>query len=350
MLRSIREIGSEYWIEQAPEVFPEKRDGVYVFSGRTAIDLILQDILKKRLVKSVYMPAWCCDSMIVPFLAHGIEVLYFDVCLTDGSGIKCQEDITERVDILYLTNYFGYENTLPIETVKQFKEKGIIIIYDRTHSFMMEDEECLELADYHFVSIRKWMAVVGGAVVNGLTEKPILKECPYALIKEKAMREKWRYLQGDAGVVKEDFLKAFGEFGHHLADDYRDYTMDSLSYALYKQEDLLVLAKKRRENAIYLHKNLKNVRFIGQLTDKTVPLFVPVFFESKEIRDAVRKSLIDNQIYCPIHWPKPQQISSEFAVNQIVETELSIICDQRYGIEDMQRIVDTIREYFEIKK
>ena len=72
------EIGSEFWLER--EVQPMKeRDGVYTLSGRTAIDVILQDILLKRSVKNVYMPAYCCDSMIAPFAARGIEVELYDV-------------------------------------------------------------------------------------------------------------------------------------------------------------------------------------------------------------------------------------------------------------------------------
>lgn len=312
------------------------------------------------------MPAWCCDSMLAPFLAHGIEVNFYDVSLETRMSTNNHElsinlsriletlETSEQVraselencpkDIFYLTNYFGYENTLPIETVRQFKEQGAIILYDRTHSFLMQDEEYQELADYHFASIRKWMGVVGGAVVYGLSEVPVLKECPYASIKEQAMREKCHYLQGDNSVVKENYLKTFGEFGHHLTEDYQNYAMDDLSCALYKQEDLKAMAKKRRENAAYLHENLKGVKFIGRLTDKAVPLFVPILFERKEKRDAVRKALIENQIYCPVHWPKPQKIPAEFAVNQIVDTELSLICDQRYGVADMERIVTQISQ------
>ena len=350
------EIGSEFWIENVSGKLLTERDGVYAISGRTAIDLILQDILLRRSVKSVAMPAWCCDSMVSPFLAHGIEVKFYEgfkfqdsgfrlrilaTCGTSDQG-RAEELENCHTDIFYLTNYFGYENTLPLETVKAVREKGSVILYDRTHSFLMEDEEYQEIADYHFASIRKWMGVVGGAVVNGLSEEPTLKECPYAFIKEAAMKEKFQDLQGDTSVVKGKFLKAFGKFGHHLVEDYKDYEMDDLSYALYKQEDLKAMAKRRRENAAYLHKHLKGVKFLGELTDGAVPLFVPVFFESKEQRDDIRKKLIEKNIYCPVPWPKPQQIPAGFAVNEIYDTELSLICDQRYGIEDMKGITKII--------
>ena len=307
----MREIGSDFWIEQIPENLVEERNGIFAISGRTAIDLILQDILRKRKVKTVAMPAWCCDSMIAAFLAHGIEVKFYECFMIQDSGFRSrirelENSTSSGSEIFYLTNYFGYENTLPIVIVRQIKDNGTIIIYDRTHSFLMEDDAYQEIADYSFASIRKWMGVVGGAVVNGLSEEPTLKECPYASIKEKAMWDKFQYLQGDANIVKDEFLKTFGEFGHRLAEDYQNYVMDDLSYTLYTQEDLQAMKQKRKENAAYIHEKLKGVQFMYCLTEKSVPLFVPVLIENKELRDDIRKKLIEQQIYCPVHWPERQ--------------------------------------------
>ena len=340
------EIGSEFWIENKPKQILTEREGVYCLSGRTVIDLILQEVLRKRPVKNVAMPAWCCDSMIAAFLAHGINVRFYDYGYTENTEITdyyLPTDLTDGTDIFYLTNYFGYENTLNIEVVRKIKEKGSIILYDRTHSFLMEDKEYKELSDYSFASIRKWMGVIGGAVVEGI-DKPELKDCPYISVKEKAMFDKYRYLTGDRSIKKDEFLAAFGEFGHQLAEDYYNYSMDDLSYTLYKQEDLQKMKQQRRENAAYIHDNLKGVQFMYEFTDKSVPLFVPVQFESKDQRDFVRNKLIEQQIYCPIHWPQPKQIPADYKVNDIVNKELSLICDQRYGLTEMQRMVTQIQQ------
>lgn len=343
----MREIGSEFWLEREPSA-DSHRDGCYVLSGRTAIDLIIQDIAKTRAVRKVYMPAWGCDSMIAPFVSRGIEIELYDSFKIQDSRFKSPEkwnlkpETTDSCEsILYVTNYFGYENTIDIEIVKRFKEKGVVILYDRTHSFLMDDDPYLELADYSFASIRKWMGVIGGAEVEGVKDVA-LKPCPYLEPKETAMRMKQAYMAGDDSVDKQIFLKLYGEFGHHLAEDYQNYEMDDLSYALYKTMDIAVMRHKRRENAKYLHEHLKGVRFIDELTDKAVPLFVPVFFNTTGQRNAVRKKLIEAQIYCPIHWPKPAQIPAELKSNKIYDTELSLICDQRYDLADMQRIVTQI--------
>ncbi len=336
----MREIGSEFWLEREPSA-TSNRDGCFVLSGRTAIDLIVHGIAKKRPVHKVYMPAWCCDSMIAPFSHRNIHVDFYDVRF-DGQ-LKCHTEITESTEILYVTNYFGYENTLDIDVVRQFKTQGTIILYDRTHSFLMDDDPYLELTDYSFASIRKWMGVIGGAVVDGVKDYQ-LKPYPYLNCKEKAMRVKRAFIDGDTSIDKQAFLNQYGEFGHHLAEDYQNYEMDDLSYALYKTEDIAAMRHKRRENAKYLHEHLKSVQLLGELTDNAVPLFVPIFFDSSEQRNAVRRKLIEAEIYCPIHWPKPAQIPADYKANRIYDTELSLICDQRYTTEDMQRVVDVINE------
>lgn len=340
----MREIGSEFWLEQAPEAISH-REGCFVLSGRTAIDLIIQDIAHTRLVRKVYMPAWGCDSMIAPFLAHNIEIKLYDIRHTKNTGhtgLIADTDCSVDTDIFYVTNYFGYGNTIDIDIIRQFKTKGAIILYDRTHSFLMENDPYLALADYSFASIRKWMDVVAGAVVNGVKDCQ-LKPYPHLACKEQAMRMKKAFIEGDTNIDKQTFLNLYGKFGHHLVEDYQNYKMDDLSYALYKTEDFAVMRRNRRENAKYLHEHLKGVRFIGELIDKAVPLFVPVFFNTTEQRDDVRKKLIENQIYCPIHWPKSAIIPTDFEVNKIYDTELSLICDQRYDLTDMQRIIETIQ-------
>lgn len=335
MSRNRLEIGSEFWFEDNLPQAVSNRDGVYVLSGRTAIDLIIQDILKTRKVRSVYMPAWCCDSMIAPFVARGIHVDFYDVRL-DGQPIFH----TESTEIFYLTNYFGYGNSINLDIIKHFKAKGAIILYDRTHSFLMENDPYIELADYSFASIRKWMRVMEGAVVEGVRDKE-LKECHYLSCKETAMRMKQAYMAGDDSIDKQEFLRLYGEFGHHLAEDYSDYAMDDLSYAIYKIADLSTMKARRRENANYLHEHL-NLQFLSLLTENACPLFVPVLFDTKEERDRVRKKLIEAEIYCPIHWPKPALIPVDFEVNKIYDTELSLICDQRYDTADMQRMANVL--------
>ena len=334
-----KEIGSEFWFDVVLPQATSDRDGVFTISGRTAIDVIIQDILATRQIHNVYMPAWGCDSMIDPFVDRGINVDLYDVSF-DGQ-LKYAVDENHHADIFYVNNYFGYETTIAPEVISKFKQKDSIILYDRTHSMLMDDDPYKALADYSFASIRKWMGVIGGAMVEGVKNKA-LKPCPYLEPKETAMRMKQAIINGDSSVDKQEFLRLYGEFGHHLAEDYRDYAMDDLSYAIYRDTDFAAMKAQHRENAKYLHSHL-DLQFLSPLTSNACPLFVPVFFSNKEERDYVRKKLIEAEIYCPIHWPKNQLITPDLQVNHIFDTELSLICDQRYDVSDMQRIVETIK-------
>ena len=180
MLENLSEIGSEFWFEDiTSEVVVNNDNGCYVLSGRTAIDVILQDIQKERKVQNVYLPAYCCDSMLQPFMDRGIKIHLYDMWL--GDKLEYDIDENKHVDILYICNYFGYENNVSNEIIERFREFGAIIIYDKTHSMFMDNDLTVLFADYSFASIRKWMGVVAGAVIwkrNGFISSP-LKDCLY---------------------------------------------------------------------------------------------------------------------------------------------------------------------------
>lgn len=343
MLKNLSEIGSEFWLEeQTSEVVVNNDNGCYVLSGRTAIDVILQDIQKERNVQDVYLPAYACDSMLQPFMDREIKIHLYDMSLGDKLGYDIDEN--KQVDIFYVCNYFGYENNVANDIIERFRESGAIIIYDKTHSLFMENDQTMLLADYSFASIRKWMGVVAGAVVwkrnGGISSS--LKDCPYLPCKIEAMQEKRNYLAGDIAINKQVFLDKYASFGHSLSADYRDYRMDKLSCAIWAQADREWIKKIRKDNAAVLHSNGK-VQYLNELSANSCPIFVPVFLESSEIRNKLRKTLIDSQIYCPIHWPKNKLIAKDMKVNDIFDRELSLICDQRYNPNHMGRINEIIK-------
>lgn len=337
-----KEIGSEFWFGFEPNEIASNSQETLVLSGRTAIDIIIKDILKTRKVRNVYLPAYCCDSMIDPFIRNGIDVKLYDIDYDEK--LKYLIDADTETDIFYVNNYFGYENTISNKIIEHFEHKGAIIIYDKTHSLFMTNDATDALADYTFASIRKWVGVVCGAVV-GKKEGSFdvkLKDYPYLQCKIDAMQEKALFVKGE-NVDKQLFLSKYGEFGHHLSEEYQGYRMDSLSVGIWQQYDKVTIRETRRENAAVLHLESK-LHFMDKLSANSCPIFVPVFFETTEMRNAVRKSLIEEQIYCPIHWPKNKLVTPEMKVNDIFDKELSLICDQRYTECDMERISEVINK------
>ena len=338
-----KEIGSEFWFDSELKENTSIPRETLVLSGRTAIDVIIKDIVKTRKVKNVYLPAYCCDSMIEPFLRNNIKVSLYDISFDGELHYLVDKDL--QTDIFYVNNYFGYENTIDNEIIEHFKHKGAIIIYDQTHSLFMTNDLTDTVADYTFASIRKWTGVVCGAVVNKKngTFDLELKNYPYLQCKIDAMQEKTKYINSDATIDKQCFLDKYSEFGLHLSKEYQGYKMDDLSVRIWQQSDKVTIREQRCENAAVLHLESK-LQFIGDLSANSCPLFVPILFESTDKRNTVRKSLINEKIYCPIHWPKNALITPDMKVNLIFDTELSLICDQRYMESDMERILKVINK------
>ena len=123
--------------------------------------------------------------------------------------------------------------------------------------------------------------------------------------------------------------------------------MDELSIELINLlnvEDWLVNGEKTFK---VLSEGLRHVNYLKASIDKlkkhTCPMFYPLLINKR--RDEIRKILTEEKIYCPIHWPIPNQIKDKNLDNTIgiYNTILSIPCDQRYGSNDMERIISVLK-------
>ena len=105
------------------------------------------------------------------------------------------------------------------------------------------------------------------------------------------------------------------------------------------------LIRKRRENFTYLNNNLKSLdEQVFTLGQWNVPLYFPILVKE---RTSFQKHLVQNAIYAPVVWPKdgnqPQQCEG---AEKAYEHLLCIPIDQRYGLDDMERICNVINEYY----
>lgn len=148
---------------------------------------------------------------------------------------------------------------------------------------------------------------------------------------------------------KEAFLSLFEEAEHLLESDYAGYKPSADTMAAFLQLDMSCIAEKRKENAAVLLEGLKDIPEIklmfSAMKKDDVPLFLPVLVNTG--RKKLRKYLVDNSIYCPIHWPLSEfHYGISKRAEFLYQRELSLICDQRYDVEAMERIVDCIRRFY----
>ena len=352
-VRRMREIGSHFWLDipvldfvgEDVDLFSLGQDRVYVLSGRTALDFVLDDLSAE--IHAVYMPSYCCSSMLQPFLERGVQIDFYDVFL-GPEGLQYSIDYEKRVDIFYATSYFGFESTSMDDSIRAFKNRNVTVIEDITHRLLCS-KPCCEDSDYLIASLRKWFPIpCGGLAVktNGNFATGRLLDPPSGLVEKRitAMRLKAEYICGSAsgihGLEKKEYLSLFAGFEQELASNYKLMRMDSLSKTLLAKLDIDSVKEKRRGNAEYLHNSLLNMAVAKPLISdpdfgRDCPLFVPVVVEAA-YRDRLRDHLVSNGVYCPIHWPVPSTVELDDRTARLYEQELSLICDQRYCPEELE--------------
>lgn len=340
------EIGSEFWTAPTWEKQNNLLSGNvrHTLSGRTALEMIARDLKQERGAKSIYMPAYCCDSMIEPFKRQGYTVKRYAV-EPYAKTLHRQIFSDHGCDAILLMDYFGYESEETAVFAMAEKLRGTAVIIDRVQSAFSETKAC-EYADYTVTSWRKWFFSCAATAEKKSGEwlVPEYTETneKYISLRRNAANLKADYIEKGIGE-KPKFLVPFGEAEEQLDEDFSGYAAEGKSLEELKYIDTGLIISRRRENAGFIMDELRKLPqeiirpLFSELGKNDVPLFVPVLVK-KELRTAIRQQLIKNGIYCPVHWP-----TELGGASKLYEGELSLVCDQRYGLEDIKREMNLIR-------
>lgn len=350
------EIGSEFWKTNDFTLFNKQRtvrdtyEKKYFVSGRTALDYILKDVKKKHGLKRAWLPSYCCHTMIEPFMSNGFDVSFYNISWTNTKGLMAKNINMKKGEILYLMEYFGYDHSLIDESILETVE---IVICDRTHSYFVSKDY---YSDYSYASLRKWFYIAGlgeARIQSGIFphDECINIHSEYIEKRERAAKIKKNYMGGD-NVEKKKFLDMFRDAENLLDDSYVGFSADEESRKSFEYFDLQKMKKARKRNAKTLINLLENFEFIDlmykDVKELDVPLFVPILVKPEQ-RNRLRNYLTENSIYCPIHWPFSEfhrNISDEGKA--LYDMELSLICDQRYSLADMERQAALIERFFDL--
>lgn len=326
-----REIGSEFWSVPTGEkpcgLFPPGTQ--WYLSGRAALRAIVSEL---RDVNTVGVPDWCCDSMLLPFVEAGIEPLFYsalDRYRQDFSAPDC--------DLLLVSDCFGWSGP-PVDHSR--------VIRDLTHSIFSASRRD---ANWYFGSLRKWCGFWTGGFAwsdHTLPAETGTDEA-YCAMRRRAMEEKARYLAGDEigddREAKEAYLRLFAQAEARL-ERCPPLAAAERDVRLAHHLDAELIRSRRRENAAVLMEAFPELLLFPQLGEEDCPLFVPILVPGGQ-RDALRRYLIQQEIYCPVHWPLTALHRIGEDAKQLYENELSLVCDQRYTTEDMRRIAEAIRAF-----
>jgi hypothetical protein len=324
---------------------------LYTFSARSALNVLLEENYNGE--KNVALPVYTCDTCISPFLNHGFHIEFYcindDLSIDEDSFLESLNKISYK-GILFVHSYFGFDTLSSVKPLlrKLRQEKNLIIINDYTQSWLNDKKE-IE-ADYYLASIRKWLSTPDGGVLSS-DAKPIVCKQMKQYCKEqvdeyvKASLKKNLFLENDANVDKSEFYPLFK---HSIAFfEQKDvYALSPLSKTVFDNTDYEYVKTRRIANASYLCERISNpfvdVKF-KSIPQGIVPFYFPVFIKNGR-RAEFQKYLMNHDIFCTIHWIPSVHIDQE-KINRIYPEILSLVCDQRYDEEDMERFVNVVNSF-----
>lgn len=340
-MQNNRVIGGEFNIDlQCLQYFKSNNgllDRAYKYSsGRSALYYILNNIRELYGITTVYLPDYLCSSVIVAAEKSQMGIVFYplnDMLEIDVDLFPMRND--EKAAVL-LINYFGLKNLQKqVDFVRSISEK-VIIIEDDVQAFYEFYKTELSV-DYKFTSLRKTFPCPDGGLVmtsNKLMDvKEINKFHQFKLAGSilKSLR-KPEYYDDDI------YLHLF-EKGEALIDEEITMGMSQITQQTIIKTDFDRIAHIRRRNAKQILDGLHSlgVQTIIPVPEDKIPLFIPIWLEN---RNAIRRQMFKNNIFCPIHWPTDGMDVRKGA--EMAEHEMSIIIDQRYTNNDMDFILTTL--------
>ena len=331
-------IGGEFEIDLSIQrEFVPQPDTYYYASGRTALYQILRSLSTRH--TKVWMPDWFCYSMVEAAERAKTEVVFYEL----NSDFKVTLEALDKSgfrdgETVLMVNYFGLQDLTPTaKTIKEQYPKSIVI-EDDVQAYWCFAEQENPYADYRLTSLRKAFAIPDGGLVKTSRPMPdVTGPNTFSPLKVKAGVMKLH--RGQDGIKDEDYLALFSLGDELISENYKSSMSDD-SKRLFAGTDFEQAKWQRRANAKVILEGLKSlgIKPLIEVPADAVPLFIPIYLEN---RDEVRRRMFQHEVFCPVHWP--QEGMDVKKGKKMAEHELSLICDQRYGVKEMNEIIKIIR-------
>ncbi len=326
--------------EQYSHCIFEKIEPYTFSSGRVALYNIVMYCMKNLQCDKVILPDYLCDSIIYAIQYADLEIDFYHVTaqlLPDWQSVSCK--IHRGVVILFI-DYFGIIDNEPF--IKQLKQQDdkIIVIKDLVQApYHITDNS---FADFQFTSFRKAFAVPDGSwVITKFKMSQPSNPSKFAEYKIAASYLKgirsYGYFQDE--IYLDLYSKGESLVGNDMNEDMSSFSKDFICKMDWERISLL---RKRNTQTIIEGLHSLGITPIAVPSQDSIPLFIPI---SVQNRDKVRRKMFKSNIFLPIHWSIDDCISDKYKLitgAMYAKSELSIIVDQRYGVTDMVRILETL--------
>lgn len=298
--------------------------------------------------KRVLIPAYTCQTVLDPFFQEGWDIEYYNISKQlriDTDDLKSKYDAFNPT-LCIAHPYYGADlNEKELEGFRGLKRKGCVLVEDLTQCVFSKQHS--SIFDYFVGSYRKWFPIPDGAFMIGrLDDNHEMQE--YSAFVEPmsdAMYLRGVFHRTGDNNIKEISRRVGNIAISHISGEIVPHKISSFSTSLLNEIDVVETIQKRHENYRYLYEQLSNSdmcapldRSIDELT--CAPLFFPIYVKD---RASFQKKLAQHEIYAPVLWPvHTEKLLINESIKEIYNEILMLPIDQRYGIEDMKRMIEVI--------
>lgn len=304
-------------------IFPHS-DGILLNTGRTALEYILRNIPE---IKGIWIPYYTCEVVLEPIKKLNIPYFFYH--------ININFEIAENFELedgqyIIVNNYYGIKDAY-IKTL--YQSYGNRLIVDCAQAFFAEPIS----NTMSFYSCRKFVGVADGGVAYGVSDNLYYS---YA-VDDSSDHNSHLMIRRNHGAEAgfHDYQINERKLDNQPIRRMSNETKDILNHIDYKR-----IISSRRNNFEYLHKALcdLNMLKIPSFDSFVCPMVYPFYSEDIDLK----KHLIQNKIFVATYWVnvlewcKSNDLEYEFTTHIV-----PLPIDQRYGIEDLDRIVKVITSW-----
>ena len=296
--------------------FPEYHsEAISLNSGR----FCLEYILRCRKYKKVYVPYFTCDSAVEPIVKLGIPYEFYHI----DKEYRITDDIAlDEDEALMYTNYWGLQDEYCKQLACRYRRQ---LILDYTQAFFSRPIGGIDT----FYSCRKFFGTPDGGYLYTDAKADFELEQDESFARMDSLVKRID-LSPEAGY--DDF--------HRVSTAFHDQPirrMSKFTKRMMQGIDYYAAAQRRLDNYNYLRRHLGG----RQLSYGEVPMVFP--YEAEQGQD-LRRELIAHKVFVAKYWPNVDEWAGEDATETWMANHiLPLPIDQRYGEEDMERIVRIIK-------
>lgn len=326
-MSTCREIGGYLELERFSGEDPH--DGQIALNCGRACAAYLAEL---REIGRAWLPDYLCSSVSDALRSIGVQIEVYPISRTLLPEYDCFLDRVRQGDWLYLVDYFGTLSKGDVEDALRLFDGSVVV--DEAQGYLREPWSGADT----IYTCRKFFGVPDGGYLATRDGSSLRR----LLVRDES--------HGRMGFVLGRFERPASEFYRESSENNRLFAIEPIKSMSLLTENLLRAidydraVEIRKRNWAILDSELGDCNLLWEEVSRCVPdvpFMYPLFVGNAS---GMRERLAECSIYVPTLWPNVLSDGGAGSVARCFAANiLPLPIDQRYGEEDMGRVVELIK-------